>query len=185
MKPLKYGINKVPGSGTIDVMRTPSSPTGRTLKIRLPERPAISDILKKSEEENIDQLPSPIAAELSPNKISVLRSMAATPGLLQESQPEETPKAKQFKRLDDVRNQIMEKQKTLDDMLDYAVQNHPGIAEDMKNRTTNYIQDYLNMFPEHDQIEQELIDLQDQYQNDPLHDEHFENVLSKIRKSKI
>jgi len=94
------------------------------------------------------------------------------------------PKIEKFKQLDDVRNQIMEKQKVVDDMLDYAIKRHPGIAEDVKNNTMNYYQDYLDMFPEHEKIDQELQDLQNQYMGDKMHDEHFENVLKKMREAK-
>ena len=38
MKPLKYGINKVPGSGEIEVVRNPLTPTGRIFKISLPNQ---------------------------------------------------------------------------------------------------------------------------------------------------
>jgi len=177
MNRLKYGINKVPGSGTIEIR--PNMP----IRIRLPERPPISETLKTPEQQAEDQYSSDARKD-------VLRSfMANSKSIDPESVVKGSEfllpdKEKQFKRLDDVRNQIMEKQKILDDMADYAARHHPGILEDMKNRTTNYIQDYLQMFPEHEKVEQELIDLQDQYQDDPLHDEHFEGVLNKLRGNK-
>ena len=40
------------------------------------------------------------------------------------------------------------------------------------------------MFPEHEKIDQELQDLQNQYMGDKMHDEHFENVLKKMREAK-
>jgi len=46
MKPLRYGINKVPGSGTIEMY--PDSP----IRIKLPQRPPISDVLKSPEYDN-------------------------------------------------------------------------------------------------------------------------------------
>ncbi len=183
MKPLRYGINKVPGSGTIEMY--PDSP----IRIKLPQRPPISDVLKSPEYDN----------ELNPEiKKDALRKMINTevPYIEDSNQdlsPEENailmkelknPKMEKFKQLDDVRNQIMEKQKVVDDMLDYAIKRHPGIAEDVKNNTMNYYQDYLDMFPEHEKIDQELQDLQNQYMGDKMHDEHFENVLKKMREAK-
>lgn len=180
MKPLKYGINKVPGSGTIEMY--PDQP----IRIKLPQRPPISDILKSP-----DQDPQ---ASLDAKK-DALRSLINTSNIPnsnsfdQQSEPEDSEsllstKQVKFKHLDDVRNQIMEKQKILDDMVDYAAQNHPGILEDLKNRTMDHYEDYLQMFPEHQKIQEELINLQDEYQNDPLHDEHFGDVLKKIRGNK-
>jgi len=173
-------ITKVPGSGIIETFN-PDDPERRTHRIILPERPPISDILKSPKSEK----------ELIPNiKIDTLKKMIdknikppedSNEFLLPEAN---SAKMQKFKELDDTRNQIMKRQKIIDDMADYAARHHPGIAEDLKNHTMNYYQDYLNMFPEHEKLDRELGELERKYMEDPYHDEHFEGVLNKIRGKK-
>jgi hypothetical protein len=179
-KPLKYGINKVPdSSSTIEVLRSPNSPTGRVFKLNIPKAAPMVELLKPSQQnEQFNQLNQERINKGMPNiRDSVLQQMISTGKPLQES-----TKETEFKRLDTVRDRIMKTQNILDMMVDEAARRHPGIAEDLQNNTGNYLNEFKSMYPEYDELRYELNEAQNEYMNDPLHEEHFEGVLKQMKR---
>ena len=128
--------------------------------------------------------------QINPNRINprqdVLQKIVSDPKTLNQivSGIKPDPKQEEFKRLDSIRERIMKTQDAIDMMVDRASYEHPGIAEDLKQGTKNYFNEFRTRYPEYDELQQNLRDYQDEYMNDPLHDEHFENALNKLR-SKI
>lgn len=180
MESLKRGINKVPGVKGGEIHISGDSPSNRRIKIKLPEASPITNLLKSPEEDQYDlsnkfDRQSPLIEENI--RQNILEQMAG--GVMHQDMDES--KAKQFKRLDSIRERIMKTQDAIDMMVDRAAYEHPGIAEDLKQGTKNYFNEFRTRYPEYDELQQNLRDYQDEYMNDPLHDEHFENALNKLR----
>lgn len=173
MPKLRYGINKVPDSGTIEMNRDPSHPSRNIYKIRLPERPPIANTPNSMEHQE------PMSSDSQ--NMQYLSSMLRANALSRMASPQPSIDS-EYKRLDNLRNQIMEKRQMLDQMGEYAAKRNPGILEDFKTGRRDHYDEYLKMFPDHEKIDEELGTLEDQYANDPLHDEHFGKILERLRK---
>jgi hypothetical protein len=173
MKPLKYGINKVPGSGSIEVLRNSSTPTGRMFKILLPGQNDESLPLPEQESGLLsDDLDENSYFE---NKKNALYSFIQ--GFNPKNYDEET-KARLKWRKDNEENQ--ELQKRLED-LNAKTQEKDDILDNFKKAAnledSNFVtaadseyydsnpeqkrmrEQIIKLFPEYEQVEKEDLDL--------------------------
>lgn len=77
----------------------------------------------------------------------------------------------EHKRLDDINDRMTMRQRVLDSIMEEAGKD-PRYAEDFKNNTRTYYNDFLQQYPEYKRLDEEQAMDEDMYKLDPLYDEH-------------
>lgn len=100
-------------------------------------------------------------------------------------------KAKEYRNLDNVRDNIMKNQQRLDEILNDAIVKYPGVKSDIENNREDHYQEFVQAYPEYAKLLDQQNQFQKQYQEHPLHFQHLtdrtkdEDKNSGLRESEI
>jgi hypothetical protein len=168
MKPLKYGRNKVPdSSSTIDIMRSPTSPTGRMIKLNIPRAKPISEVLQPVQQ---NQMYPPAPLQETDNMLKANKGF--DPASVVRTQDNDYIADEDFNRIEDSIKNMLGTQRILDSIVEEAAMRNPRIKEDLMNHRMDHFEEFRQMYPEHETLQQQKSALLQEIMNDPKLKQH-------------
>jgi len=162
MSNLKYGINKVQGSGTIQIDKDPNNPNRNIYKIDLPQRPTLPED-KPAQEQKNNSVKLDILKKISEGSINLPKNLDFEK--LRHTLPETF---NDYDKLEEINQNIINRQQWADAMIDDARKKYPGVDDDIRNNRQDHFNEFTAAYPDFLKLQQEQREYEKQFNEHPL-----------------
>jgi hypothetical protein len=91
----------------------------------------------------------------------------------------------EYKKLSDIHNQMVNRDKQRMSILNKAASENPGIETDLKNQRMDHFEEFMNAYPEYKKLMDEGEEDRNYYMNSPLGQQHMKSLLQKEGESAL
>lgn len=97
-----------------------------------------------------------------------------TPSIVDIANQEE-----EYKKLEDIRQNIMNRQKWADAMIDDARQKYPGVDDDIRNNKEDHFDEFASAYPDFLKLQNEQKEYEKQFQQNPFNKQFMDSLRNK------